>query len=76
MEGFEWKMVSSMEKVFPVREPSGEGVGEKLTALRGETVSFQIAYRWSGSRREKNASGIVRKRKGNGKDPEGMSGSL
>ena len=26
MEGFEWKMVSSMEKVFPVREPSGEGV--------------------------------------------------
>ena len=53
MEGFEWKIVSSMEKVFPVREPSGEGVREKLTALRGETVSFQIAYRWSGSRREK-----------------------
>lgn len=26
MEGFEWKIVSSMEKVFPVREPSGEGV--------------------------------------------------
>ena len=38
MEGFEWKMVSSMEKVFPVREPSGEGVGEKLTALRGEAL--------------------------------------
>lgn len=40
MEGFEWKIVSSMKKVFPVREPSGEGVREKLTALRGETVSF------------------------------------
>ena len=74
MEGFEWKMVSSMEKVFPVREPSGEGVGEKLTALRGETVSFQIAYRWSGSRREKMHPELCGK--GNGKDPEGMSGSL
>lgn len=64
MEGFEWKMVSSMEKVFPVREPSGEGVGEKLTALRGETVSFQIAYRWSGSRREKMHPELCGKGKG------------
>ena len=70
MEGFEWKIVSSMEKVFPVREPSGEGVREKLTALRGETVSFQIAYRWSGSRREKcirNCAEKERKWQGSGR---------
>lgn len=64
MEGFEWKIVSSMKKVFPVREPSGEGVREKLTALRGETVSFQIAYRWSGSRREKMHPELCGKGKG------------
>lgn len=41
-----------MEKVFPLREPSGEGAQEIYTALKNETVSFQIAYRWSGEKRE------------------------
>ena len=41
---FEFKYVSSLEKIFPdQKEVSGE-IG-KLSALRGETVSFQIAYR-------------------------------
>lgn len=41
-----------MEKVFPLREPSGEGAQEIYTSLKNETVSFQIAYRWSGEKRE------------------------
>lgn len=38
------KQVSEMEKVFPGREPSGEGVDGRLGGLKGETISFQIAY--------------------------------
>lgn len=38
------KLVSDMEKVFPSREPSDDGAVSRLTALKGETVSFQIAY--------------------------------
>lgn len=52
MQEFKFKIVSSMEKVFPTREPSGEGVGKKLSALKGETISFQIAYHWSGERKQ------------------------
>lgn len=40
------KIVSSIEKVLPSIEP-GE-MKEGLTALKGETVSFQIAYLWEG----------------------------
>lgn len=53
-----------MEKVFPSREPSGEGVPELYTALNGETISFQIACFWDGYSREwgkvevKSAQGI------------------
>ena len=39
-------IVSSMEKVFPKIAPK-ECV-KKLAGLRGETVSFQIAYFWNG----------------------------
>lgn len=46
---FRFKTSSSMEKVFPEKEPVGEGDTEILCALRGETVSFQICYFWSGS---------------------------
>lgn len=41
---FTARMVSSMEKVFPMREPSSEGVQKVICGLKGETVSFQIAY--------------------------------
>lgn len=50
---FKVKAISSMEKVLPLREPSGEGFSGRLTALRGETVSFQIACYQDGVRKEK-----------------------
>ncbi len=43
--------VSPLEKVFPTREPSREGAEGTLSGLRGEIVSFQVAYRddgWGG----------------------------
>lgn len=52
MELWKTKMVSSMEKVFPEKEPSGEGAGRHMSGLRGETVSFQIAFYWGGEARE------------------------
>ena len=48
----EIKILSPMEKVFPDRQPSGDGAPDHLTALKGETVSFQIAYTWDGWIRE------------------------
>ena len=36
--------VSPMEKVFPAAAPFEEGAREKLSGLRGEIVSFQLAY--------------------------------
>lgn len=50
---FQIKAVSSMEKVLPTREPSGDGFCGRLTALKGETVSFQIACRQDGLRKER-----------------------
>ena len=40
---FEYKYVSSLEKIFPDSKEFPEI--RKLSALRGETVAFQIAYR-------------------------------
>ena len=40
------RLVTSMCKVFPTREPGPVLPG--LSALRGESVSFQLAYRWEG----------------------------
>lgn len=40
------KTVSSTEKIFPQTEP--EEIVRNLTGLKGETVSFQIAYFWNG----------------------------
>lgn len=51
MENFKMKLVSSMEKIFPAKEPSGDGAEEKLMSLKGETVSFQIGYYWGGGRK-------------------------
>lgn len=41
---FTSRLVTSMCKVLPGREP--ESALPSLTALRGESVSFQLAYRW------------------------------
>lgn len=38
------RLVTSMRKVFPTRDP-GAALTE-LTALKGESMSFQLAYRW------------------------------
>ena len=49
--GFVYKVVSPMEKVFSAGF-AGEALKENsLTGLRGETVSFQIAYYWDGNRK-------------------------
>lgn len=48
MKDFCFKKISAMEKVFAAKEPSGEASPEVLTALKGETVSFQIAFQWTG----------------------------
>lgn len=38
------KKVSSLEKVFPTREPSDEGCRDQISGLKGEILSFQMAY--------------------------------
>lgn len=52
------KAVTSMEKIFADREPSGEGFTGALTALRGETVSFQIACWQDGMRKQRGAVSV------------------
>ncbi len=52
MGKFKVKTVSSLEKVFPSREPSGVGFANTISALTGETVSFQIAYYWGDGGRQ------------------------
>ena len=47
-EQFRMKLVSSVEKVLASLEPSGKGMRNKITLLKGETVSFQAAYYWAG----------------------------
>lgn len=50
---FEYKVVSSMEKVFASGENTKELVNKQLTGLKGEILSFQIAYYWGGERKER-----------------------
>lgn len=52
MTAFRYKLVSSMCKVFPKEQPDGELKNPRLMGLRGETLSFQIAYVWDGDSRE------------------------
>ena len=49
--GFQFKIVSSMEKVFASASNVQELESKALSCLKGETVSFQIAYYWDGQRR-------------------------
>lgn len=52
MNPLEIKKITSLEKVFPKQEPTGEAMEDTLTALKNETVSFQIAYHWSSEYKE------------------------
>lgn len=45
-------LVSSLCKVFPDGRKMREMEQKRLTGLKGETVSFQIAYRWTGENTE------------------------
>jgi len=45
---FELRLLSSLAKVFPGKAPPARHEKEWLSALRGETVSFQMAYRING----------------------------
>lgn len=49
--GFQYKIVSSMEKVFATGTNAPEMERKALSGLKGETVSFQIAYYWDGERK-------------------------
>lgn len=53
MDNLKVKLTSSMEKIVPSKEPSGEGFHSNMTALKGETVSFQIGYYWDGGRKQR-----------------------
>lgn len=56
---FMYKIVSSMDKVCPAVKHI-EGMEEKrLTGLKGETVSFQIAYYWGGERKERGSIKVL-----------------
>lgn len=41
------KILSSLSKVFPHEEPKEDISSQKLTGLKGETVSFQVAYSYN-----------------------------
>lgn len=56
MERVKFKIVSSVEKVLPAKEPMGVDGKLYLTVLKGETVSFQAAYWYEGPF---NASGNI-----------------
>ena len=43
---FQYKLVSSMCKVFSGGENINELKEKRLTGLKGETVSCQVAYYW------------------------------
>lgn len=47
MERLKIRKVTSLEKIFPKKEPSGAGWKDTVTVLQGETISFQIAYLWN-----------------------------
>lgn len=49
---YEMKLLSSLAKVFPDAEPKVEIECNRLTALKCETVSFQVAYTGDNTTRE------------------------
>ena len=45
MENYEFMLVSSLEKVFPKQRPLGLKKGTAISGLKGDILSFQVAYR-------------------------------
>lgn len=56
---FQYKIVSSMCKVFPDGENGKDLEEKRLTGLNGETMSFQIAYYWGGDRKERGSVSVL-----------------
>lgn len=56
---FKYEVVSSMCKVFPDRRGAEKMKGTVLTGLKGETVSFQIAYYWGEERTGRGSIEVV-----------------
>lgn len=56
---FQYKIVSSMCKVFPGGEQVKELEEKRLTGLKGETLSCQIAYYWGGDRKERGSVTVL-----------------
>lgn len=56
---FQFKMVSSMCKVFPSGENVKELEEKRLAGLNGETLSCQIAYYWGGDRKERGSVAVL-----------------
>ena len=48
----QFKLVSCLQKLFPDEEPRYSPECQKITTLKGETVSFQMAFRGSGFLKE------------------------
>ena len=47
MSDIEIKLLSSLDKVLPDCTPSADPYRVRLSALRGETVSFQAVYKYN-----------------------------
>ena len=59
MELLKIKKITSLEKVFPDQEPSGEGMEDVITALKKETVSPDgVLLEWSEKRKSTGAGDI------------------
>lgn len=56
---FQYKIVSSMCKVFPGGENAKELEEKRLTGLNGETMSCQLAYYWGGDRKERGSVTVL-----------------
>ena len=61
------RLISAMEKVLPWAEPTGDGARDTLTGLKGETLSFQIAYYWGEQRKSRGQIHL------DGKLPDGVT---
>ncbi|MEY8411202.1 DUF4091 domain-containing protein [Lachnospiraceae bacterium 62-26] len=55
---FQYKIVSSMCKVFADGENAKELEDKRMTGLKGETLSYQIAYYWGGERKERGCIAV------------------
>ncbi len=56
---FQYKIVSSMCKVFSGGENVKELEEKRLSGLKGETLSYQIAYYWGGDRKERGGVTVL-----------------